>query len=558
MGQLWASLWAKAPPPDQPVPTTSSDRLKNFIVENGRGALGSIPIIIIVIYLIANMSVLKTKPDTVVLCVYLIMFLTLLIHPLKVPAVSFIPIVMLPLFHVIASDKTCKGFLCGNTLLMISGGYLHQLLNVCGWDKRFANWMIFGKDVGTAKLTNVQLLIKASFASYFLSMFTSRQYVGPYLMDLVVGSMTRSAEKTESTNNLTPQILALAIASSASIGSMGIVISARNVMFMRSMWEVAGHPDTFNFFDFFCFALPVTLLMFGLNLGYNIILIRGKYEMNDTEAEAYRKAIKEQSKDIPESKTSHEILTLTFIGITFLLYFTRWSEVLKKMFKSKGWADFKKGKDKKGNTKVPDVTVAALMMVICCIMPHTFGWVKIWKAKTKADLPPAKPDTAIVHWKIVDKNTNYGYMFLVGSFCALDIAMRQSKFATTYLYKQLGFITKASRPVGVLLWCIFGCILSNIMTSAGAVGMLTVLALNAYEKDSKDYKYLFQFVLASGISTGFGLLAWFKYTPGFHVKNANVPPLTQIKYSAGSLIICLLVMWLGVAFYAPAIFEASA
>ncbi|KAJ2942470.1 hypothetical protein O0L34_g16075 [Tuta absoluta] len=505
MGQLWAYLF---PPPPEPAPPLKSlDRWKNFVVENGRGAFGSIPIIILLIILLSNPEDLKKK---------------------------------------------------GNTIFMVCGGYLQQMLNVCGWDKRFATWMIYG-DIDTAKLSNVKLLMRVSFTSYFLTMISSGLHLAPYLMELVVGSMNKTAAipGAETTKKKRQEILALAISSSASIGSAGMVISARNIMFMRSIWEMNEQPDTFNFMDFFLFAFPVTLVMFGLNLGYYIILIRGKLNMDEAEIGEYRNVIADQRNSIPKSLTNHEKLVIFFTCLTYLLYFTRWSNVLKKIAKVKGWADFETGKDETGNTKIPDVTIAALTLVVCSIMPHTFNWVKVWKAKKIADLPPDKPDTAVLSWRIVDKNTNYGHMFLVGAFCALDLAMRKStNFAPTFLHNSLAFITKSSRPVGVLIWCILGCLLSNIMTSVGAVGMLTVIVLNAYKTDDENDKHLYQFVLASGLSTGFGLLAWFQYTPGFQLKYL-VPHLTQMKYSLASVLICLLVMWLGIAFYAPLIFEEN-
>ncbi|KAJ0177143.1 hypothetical protein K1T71_007152 [Dendrolimus kikuchii] len=543
-------------------------RLKNTILMHYRGVLG----VLIPIWFLTWQGEKGVHHKTVQ-AMWILMAWFFVMQPVTPPVTATIPIFLLPMAGVLSTVDVCACYMTENILLFILCGMLLLLLNNSGVDRRIALSILCSGKSG--QFTGRRLIFKCATASFLLSMFSNRlivsstitQYLTKPLMDLQTA--TSKYRGTEPNYDTMRNIINNAIQTSASIGSIAILHSSTAVLCFRSMWCESApkgleFPDIFNYIQYSSFAFPVALIMFILNFSYHMLLLTwcsGK-PMSSNSKEEMHKALLKYKSTLPPKVTLHEKLTLFFLFVTLLLFFLRWSRYL-----NMGWANFSAEESSPTIPGLKDASVAAMMVIVLHIMPRGYGFLSYVTAKKKSQLPPLRPASSVLWWKFVDKNTNYGYIFMLGGGIALVIALRDSGLGTILGNNFGKKMSDHPWNISLLLVCMFAMILPNLMTGVAACVVLLPFVLNLVELlDEPVFRsdigawalksYLG--ALGVGIGTSLGFMRPFKFTPAyFCFEIGKVPQLKMALYSLGSTVICFIILWLSLAFYAPILWDPN-
>ncbi|XP_028044071.1 protein I'm not dead yet-like [Bombyx mandarina] len=542
-------------------------RIKNVVLMHFRGLFGMlVPICAL------TWQGKKGVNSITVQCMWLWMLWFFLLQPVAIPATGLIPIFILPMAGVMPTIETCVCYMNENIVLFILTGMLLLLLNNSGVDRRIALKLLCSGDA--CQFSGKRLVFKCSTAAFFLSMFSSRlitssmitQMVTPALMDLQ--SATSRYRDSEPDYDEMRYIINNAIQTASAIGSTAILHSAYATLCFKAIWcqsapKGTEYPDIFNYMQYSAFAFPVALLIHILNFAYHMMLINrfvGK-PMSSNSMNELRKSLLKHKSSLPPSVTVHEKLTVFFSILALIVFFFRWSSFLEHM----GWAAFSK---EKGAPEIPglkDATVAALFVIALHILPKSFGFVKLLIAEKRSELPPNKPESAILWWRFVDKNLNYGYMFLIGSGVALQAAIQD-----TGLDKIIGAhfgkaFTGRSWNTSLFLVCLVTVIFANVMTGVAAcVSFLPFVLSMAVEPKAKVFRShpwpskVYVGALGVGVGCSFGYMFPFMYTPAYFCHyTGKVPVKKMAKYSIGSVIISLIVLWLALVYWAPYLWDPT-
>ncbi|XP_059045342.1 protein I'm not dead yet-like [Achroia grisella] len=543
---------------DPRTPVKGFHRIKNIVFNNFRGLLG-----FLVPLCALSWQGEKSRHDITVQCIWIWMFWFFLLQPVAVQVTAIIPIFILPMAGVYSTTDTCSCYFNESMALFFLSGMLLLLLNNSGFDRRVALWFLGSGD--SCQFSGKRLVFKCSSAAFFLSMFSNRllvtstitQYMTSALTDLQ--SATSRYRSTEPDYDEMRYIVNNAIQTASGIGSIAIIHSTYSALAFKGIWSEhppEGHeyPDIFNYLQYTLFAFPMAFLMFVLNFSYHMLLINWFVvkPMSASSMAEIRKAILKNKEAIPPLLTLHEKLTILFKIIILIVLFCRWNK-----FSNMGWADFNAEPTTPTIPRVKDATVAALFVLLLHILPKGFGFMKYISAEKKSQLPPLKPESSILWWRFVDKNTNYGYFFLLGAGIALNASARATGLDKTIALHLGKMFTEKEWNVSIFLVCLVTVIMSNVMTSTAVVVIfLPIVLCMAPEGQIPWPSKAYLGALAVGIGSSFGFMSPFLYTPGYFCHNTGkVPRIKMAKYSFISSIICLIVLWLALIFWGPFIWD---
>ncbi|CAG5031629.1 unnamed protein product [Parnassius apollo] len=249
-------------------------------------------------------------------------------------------------------------------------------------------------------------------------------------------------------------------------------------------------------------------------------------------------------------------MAIFFTTAALLLFLFRWCKWL-----NMGWATFRRETTSPDIPVIKDATVAAIFVFGLHVLPRTFGFLKYFNAKRKSDLPPLKPESAILWWKFVNKNIVYAYFLVIGSGVALNVAIRETKLAQVLAAGVGKNLTKYDWNVSILLVVIIAIILANIMPGVAACCVFLPFVINmAAEPDAPVPwpKHVYLGALGVGLSSSMTFLFPFLYTPAYFCHyTGKVPMKKMVKYSILSAIICMIIIWLAVCFWAPVVWDPS-
>ncbi|XP_031765312.2 protein I'm not dead yet-like [Galleria mellonella] len=555
MGGLWSFFQRKDP--KTPVKGLQH-RIKNIAINNFRGLLGFfIPLFAL------SWQGERLKHDITVQCIWIWMFCFFLLQPVAVQVTGIIPIFILPMAGVLSTSNTCACYFNDSMALFILSGMLLLLLNNSGFDRRIALWLLSSGD--TCQFSGKRLVFKCSTAAFFLSMFSNRLLVTSTLTEYMTSALTDLQSATSKYRSTEPDydemryIINNAIQTASGIGSIAIIHATYSGLAFKGIWsesppEGSEYPDIFNYLQYSLFAFPVAFIMYVLNFSYHMLLINWfvKKPMSASSMAEMQKSILKHKEAIPPQLTLHEKLTVVFKIVVLLVFFLRWYK-----FSNMGWANFNANPTTPPIPKVKDATVAALFVLLLHILPKGFGFMKYISAEKKSELPPLKPESAILWWRFVDKNTNYGYLFLLGAGVALYAAAKETELCKTigeHLGKQF---TDHNWNTSLFLVCLVTVILSNVMTSTAVVVVFLPFVLcMALEGQVPWPTKSYLGALAVGIGSSFGFMSPFLYTPAYLCHNTGkVPMLKMAKYSFLSSVICLIILWLALVYWGPFLWD---
>ncbi|XP_072931555.1 protein I'm not dead yet-like [Epargyreus clarus] len=464
---------------DPRTPVGIVQKFKHIIRQHPRGLVGCIVPLVVLPWLPE-----KGKNDITVQCMWMWMFWSFLVQPVNIPVTGFIPLFLLPMTGVLSSAAVCQCYFNENIVLFIIGGMLVLLMNNSGVDRRIALWLICSGDA--CQFSGKRLVFKASTAAFFLSMFGNRliatstiiQYLTPALTNLQ--SLTSRYRSTEPDYDEMRYIIINSIQTASAIGSTAIMHSAFATLAMRAIWcesppQGKEYPDIFNYLQYSVFAFPVAFLMFVLNFAYHMFLINWYVikPMSASSMNEMRKALLKHKSALSKRVTSHEKLSVFFTLFALVMLIFRWCEWL-----DMGWTTFAREESSPKIPGVKDATVVSIFVLALHVLPRTFGFMKFLTAQKKSELGVLKPDSSIMWWRFVDKNTNYGYVLLLGGGIALNTAIRESELAKT-LAEHLGKkITGYTWNTSVLAVVLVAVILANLMSGVAACCVFLPFVIN--------------------------------------------------------------------------------
>ncbi|XP_037293843.1 protein I'm not dead yet [Manduca sexta] len=514
-------------------------------------------------------------------CMWMWMFWFFLLQPVSIPVTALIPIFLLPMAGVLSTLRTCGCYFNENMALFVLSSMLILLLNNSGADRRIALSLICSGD--NCQFSGKRLVFKCSVAAFFLSMFSNRliisstimQYITPALTELQAS--TASSRATEPDYNEMRYIINNAIQTASSIGSIAIMHSAYASLCFRTIFCESAprgqeYPDIFNYFQYSAFAFPVAFIMFVLNFAYHMILINKLIHhlyhgrcvckaMSANSMTELRNSLMKNKTALPRRVSLHEKLTVFFMIFALVIFFLRWSTFL-----NMGWADFARDESSPQIPRVKDATVAAIFVIALHILPKGYAWLNYFSAEKKSELPPLRPESAILWWRFVDKNLNYGYIFLIGSGVALQVAIKHTGLDDDIVAHFGSRFTDHEFSTSLFLVCLVAVIMSNAMSGVAAcVSFLPLILSMAAEpppdavtfRSIRDWPVkMYLGALGVGLASSFGFMFPFLYTPAYYCHyTGKVPMKKMAKYSIGSVIICLIILWLALMYYAPVIWD---
>ncbi|PZC86348.1 hypothetical protein B5X24_HaOG209067, partial [Helicoverpa armigera] len=373
---------------------------------------------------------------------------------------------------VISSIQACNCYMNENIILFLLSSMLLVLLNNSGVDKRIALWFICSGDA--QQYSPRRIIFKFSSAAFFLSMLSNRLIICSILTQMSTSVLTKIDGSTLKSGNM-PNFVTMryivnnAIQVSAGIGSTAIMHSASVTMLFRAIFvEFAPkgmeYPDIFNYLQYSAFAFPVAFVMFIFCLIYHMILTKSalKVPMPSGKMEELRTGFLKFREELPSKTSLHEKLTVIFLIVTLCMFFFRWC----KWFE--GWADFSATEGAPQLPRVKDATVAAIFVIFLHTLPKSYSFLKFLNIERKSQLPPLKPESAVLWWRFVDKNVNYAYYFVFGSALSITIAAEK-----TGLHRIIGenlgkVITGKPWNVGLFITLFLITVLANIMSAVPA------------------------------------------------------------------------------------------
>ncbi|XP_045772304.1 protein I'm not dead yet-like [Maniola jurtina] len=563
MGALGSIFKKKDPrtPIKGPLP-----RIKNIFTVHFRGLIG-----VIVPIALLSWQPSKGQNDITVMCLWFWMAWFFLLQPVNVPVVGLIPLFLLPMAGVMSTVDTCTSYFDDNVALFILAGMIHLLLNSCGADRRIILWLLCSGD--SCQFSGKRMVLKASAAAFFMSIISNRlivtstiiQYLTPAYMNLQ--SSTAKYRSTEPDYDVMRHIVLCAVQTASSIGSVAVLHASFATLAMRAIWsrhppKGEEFPDIFNYLQYTCFAFPLAFLMFIFNFIYHMLLINyvlGK-PMSGNSMAQMRNMLLEQEKTAKPSLSTYQKWCIFFYFGYLAMCMFRWSDWL-----NMGWSGFKKVVPEVPLIK--DATVAAIFVVGLHVLPKSFLFMNYLTARTKSDIGEVlKPDSPVMWWRYVDKNTNYGYIFLIGGGIALNTAFRVSK-ANEIITKHAKSLTGMDWNAAVFVISVIATLLPNVMTGVAAVCTFLPFVLHmatpttTLRDDTEvnpwtNNNYLA--ALAVGIGSSLGFAAPFLYTPAYFCHyTGKVPKKQMIKYAIGSAIICFIILGAGICIMGPIVWVSK-
>ncbi|XP_063381189.1 protein I'm not dead yet-like [Cydia fagiglandana] len=540
---------------EERAPVGRGGGLLNALKNSWRGLLS---FVLCIICLGALCQPVMEGKNTLI-AIWLCMFVLMLIRPVAVGASALVPIFACPMLGVLPSDDCCGSLINENIMMFFLGGWLLLLLNNCGMDKRIACLILCSGD--KKAYTPLKLLLKCCMAAFCISAIAERDLTTQAIMKYVIEALEPlKAVKNEANFLELKNILCNAIAVSSLLGSMCFVHGSLTTLQLRSMYaeptvKDTEFPDVFNFLNYSAYAFPTVIVMLILNTIYEAVLVKvlaAKKTMSALSTEKLQQSFAKNKKDLGPW-TKHEMVSTFFLVVIMACFFTRWSPWL-----NMGWATFRQyGGEAPDLCAVKDATTAAIFVVLLHFLPKSLNFLKIWTVKRHGDLPPMKVESGILFWKFVDKNTDYSLFLVFGAGSTIYKGIFKTHLEEGLPNSGGNDITGMAWYGGIFIVVLVSVVLGSVMTGMAAQACLMPLMLAMAMTGQGKWPGRRNLVaLGVGLGTGLGFCLPFEHTPSAFVsKTAKVQLKKQIMYSIASSIICMIVLWLSLCFYAPVLWD---
>jgi len=336
-------------------------------------ALIAAPLISLSIILFADLEP-GNRNVTYTFAIALLMAIWWITEAIPLAATALIPVALFPLFGVV-DGKTISSMYFNHLIFLFIGGFL-MAFAMERWNlhRRIALriLILFGVSPG-------RILFGFMLATAFLSMWMSNTATAMMMIPIALSIILKLEESLGKKKVGTYSVgLLLAIAYSASIGGITTLVGTPpNLSFARIINIIFPEMAEISFADWFIFAVPVTVLLFGAAWMLLFVMYRPKKSWEGLQLIDFKKEYQALGKPKPEEK----IVLVLFSVLALLWIFRSGFDI--QSFKVPGWAQLFNNPG-----YINDGTVAIFMALLLFMIPsRTQKGERIMNWKTANKIP---------------------------------------------------------------------------------------------------------------------------------------------------------------------------
>jgi len=296
----------------------------------GKTKISSVGLILGLIFFIGALflNIDPEKPAiTYTLAVAILMATWWITEAIPISVTSLLPVALFPLFGIM-NGKAVSSTYFNHVIFLFIGGFMVALaMEKWNLHKRIALKLLM--IVGT-KPANI--LFGFMFATAFLSMWMSNTATAMMMIPIVL-SVINGLKINESTGHKFHIGLLLGIAYSASIGGIATLVGTPpNLSFTRIFSIIFPQAPEINFFSWFIFALPLTVILFAFIFFWLLYL----YYPHKDWVNPSKEIFKQQYQDLGKAKFEEKVVFTVFVSMA-LLWITHHGVNIGS-FKINGWS----------------------------------------------------------------------------------------------------------------------------------------------------------------------------------------------------------------------------
>ncbi|MCK5776306.1 MAG: SLC13/DASS family transporter, partial [Bacteroidales bacterium] len=278
----------------------------------GNTKISSVGLILGLFFFIAALF-LDIDPDkpaiTYTLAVAILMATWWITEAIPISVTSLLPVALFPLFGIM-DGKAVSSTYFNHVIFLFIGGFMVALaMEKWNLHKRIALKLLM--TVGT-KPANI--LFGFMFATAFLSMWMSNTATAMMMIPIVL-SVINGLKIKENTGHRFHIGLLLGIAYSASIGGIATLVGTPpNLSFTRIFSIIFPQAPEINFFSWFIFALPLSIILFAFIFFWLLYLYYPRKDWINPSKELFKK----QYEDLGKAKFEEKVVFTVFVSMAVL------------------------------------------------------------------------------------------------------------------------------------------------------------------------------------------------------------------------------------------------
>ncbi|EKU46864.1 SLC13 family permease [Staphylococcus massiliensis] len=357
---------------------------------------------------------------------------------IPIAATSLLPIVLLPLGHVMDSKVVASQY--GNDIIFLFLGGFILAIAMERWNLHTRVALNIINAIGTS---TGRILLGFMFATGFLSMFVSNTAAVMIMIPIGLAIIKEArALKDDSVHEKSlskfERALVLAIGYAGTIGGLGTLIGTPPLIILKGQYH-ASFGEELSFARWMIIGIPTVIVLLTLAWLY-LKHVAYKHDMKDLPGG--KKIIQDKLHELGQMQYEEKVVQAVFI-LASLLWISR-------EFLLKNWSV---------TSQVADGTIAMFIAILLFLIP----------AKNKSK------HTRIVDWSIA-KDLPWGVLILFGGGLALAKGIQESGLAK-WLGEQLSLLNGVSPLIIVIVIAVFVLFLTEITSNtATATMILPILA----------------------------------------------------------------------------------
>ncbi|KAG4075773.1 hypothetical protein HA402_003599 [Bradysia odoriphaga] len=401
-------------------------------------------------------------------------FWMLEVLPLAVTAL--LPVVLFPFFGIQSTGTVAANYMRETAMMFIGGISLALGIQYSGLHKRIALKIILA--IGSSPW---RLLLGILVTSMSISCVVVVNTAVAAMMVPIINGIVECFDETETREQRKKlkKVYFLAVGYAANIGGTATIIGSQPTLIYKELIEQVnvgqdGKYTDLNFATYIAFSMPIAII----NLFFVWIILSLTFlgrpdvskrsgsvrtEANDTQGAILEDSSQNVAKLLRRKldelgKTSfHEKAVIVLITVAVILWLFRDPRVIP------GWISIFPDT----YPKIGDATVAIAILILMFIIPKETKYFR-GECTGKVD--------AILSWPFIQENFPWHVIFIVGGGLAISDAANASGLAV-WLGEQFHGLENSSRYVVLLLIVVITSFLTELMSNAAAVSLLTPILI---------------------------------------------------------------------------------
>lgn len=385
------------------------------------------------------------KPEiTYTLAVAIFMAIWWITEVISLAITSLLPLVLFPLLGVMDGGQTASTYF-NHVIFLFIGGFMVALA-MQRWDlhKRIA--LLILKNIGASP---GRILLGFMLATAFLSMWISNTATAMMMIPIlisVIAELEKHFDKVTIAHYSTG--LLLGIAYSASIGGVATLVGTPpNLAFVHIFHIMFPEAPDISFARWFAFALPLTVVFFGIAWIYLYFIFKPK---KGAWSSFDKSVFKRQYKQLGKTRWEEKVILTIFILLALLWLFR--SDIKAGDFVIPGWTRLLDNPD-----YMKDGNIAILMALLLYLIPSR-----------------NRPGQQLMDWETT-KKLPWNIVLLFGGGFALAHGFKESGL-TLWLVNQLEWLN-ALHVVLIILMVAFAITFLTELTSNTATTQMILPVL---------------------------------------------------------------------------------